>query len=198
VLEEYVAGQRFNADRPEAHVNLGSLYLLRGDAVGAEAAYRKAQAIDPAFVPAWVNLADLQRAQADEEASRQTLLAGLKVVPGDATLRHALGLSYARTGDLEAAVEELEAAATAAPESARYTFVYAIALHSAGREQESIRALEQGLERHPANREYLLTLASIHLDAGRRDDALQYLAQAAQAYPGDPEVARMLQSLRGQ
>jgi len=198
VLEEYVAGQRFNADRPEAHVNLGSLYLLRGDAAGAEAAYRKAQAIDPAFVPAWVNLADLQRAQADEEASRQTLLAGLKVVPGDATLRHALGLSYARTGDLQAAVEELEAAATAAPESARYTFVYAIALHSAGREQESIRALEQGLERHPANREYLLTLASIHLDAGRRDDALQYLAQAAQAYPGDPEVARMLQSLRGQ
>jgi len=196
-LAEYVDGQRFNADRPEAHVNLGSLYVVRGDAAGAEAAYRKALAIDPAFVPAWVNLADLQRARDDEEAARATLLAGLEVAPGDATLRHALGLSFARTGDLPAAVQELEAAARAAPESARYTFVYAIALHSAGREQEAIRVLVQGLERHPANREYLLTLASIHLDAGRRDEALQYLAQAAQAYPGDPEVARMLQSLRG-
>jgi predicted CXXCH cytochrome family protein len=197
-LAEYVAGQRFNADRPEAHVNLGTLSVLRGDAAGAEAAYRKAQAIDPAFVPAWVNLADLQRAQGDEEAARATLLAGLDAAPGDATLRHALGLSLARSGDLPAAVKELGAAARGAPDSARYTFVYAIALHSAGREQEAIRTLEQGLERHPAHREYLLTLASIHLDAGRRDDALQYLAQAAQAYPGDPEVARMLQSLRGQ
>jgi len=197
VLEEYVEGQQFNADRPEAHVNLGSLYLVRGDAVGAEAAYRKAQAIDPAFVPAWVNLADLQRAKGDEEASRATLLAGLEAVPGDATLRHSMGLSLARTGDLAAALKELEAAARTVPESARYTYVYAIALHSVGREQEAIRELEQGLERHPANREYLLTLASIHLDAGRRDEALQFLAQAAEAYPGDPEVAGMLQSLRG-
>jgi len=196
-LEEYVAGQRFNADRPEAHVNLGTLHTVRGDAAAAEAAYHKAQSIDPAFVPAWVNLADLQRARGDEEAARATLLAGLEAAPGDATLRHALGLSLARTGDLPAALKELEASARAVPESARYTYVYAIALHSAGREQEAIRELERGLERHPANREYLLTLASIHLDAGRQDEALQYLAQAAEAYPGDPEVAGMLQSLRG-
>jgi len=196
-LAEYVAGQRFNADRPEAHTSLGLLYAVRGDTATAETEYRKAQAIDPSYVPAWVNLADLQRARGDEEASRATLLEGLDAAPGDTTLRHALGLSLARTGDLPAALKELEAAARAAPQSARYTYVYAIALHSAGREQAALRELEQGLEQHPANREFLLTLASIHLDAGRRDDALQYLAQAAQAYPRDPEVTGMLQSLRG-
>jgi predicted CXXCH cytochrome family protein len=196
-IAEYVAGQRFNADRPEARVNLGSLYGVRGDMAAAEAEYRRAQAIDPAFAPAWANLADLQRAQGDEAAARQTLLDGLKAVPGHAMLRHALGLSLARTGELPAALPELEAAARAEPQSARYTYVYAIALHSAGREAAAIEELQQGLARHPANREFLLTLASIHLDAGRRDDALQYLAQAAQAYPGDPEVARLLQSLRG-
>jgi predicted CXXCH cytochrome family protein len=196
-VAEYVAGQRFNADRPEARVNLGSLYVVRGDMAAAEAEYRRAQAIDPVFVPAWANLADLQRAQGNEEAARQTLLDGLKAVPGDATLRHALGLSLARTGELQAALPELEAAARAVPQSERYTYVYAIALHSAGREAAALDELEQGLERHPANREFLLTLASIHLDAGRRDEALQYLAQAAQAYPGDPEVAGLLQSLRG-
>jgi predicted CXXCH cytochrome family protein len=196
-LAEYIAGQRFNADRPEAHTSLGLLYAVRGDTAAAETEYRKSQAIDPSYVPAWVNLADLQRALGDEQASRATLLEGLDAAPGETSLRHALGLSLARTGDLPAALKELEAAARAAPQSARYTYVYAIALHSAGREQAALRELEQGLERHPANREFLLTLASIHLDAGRRDDALQYLAQAAQAYPGDPEITGMLQSLRG-
>ncbi len=196
-LGEFIAGQRFNADRPEARVSLGSLHAVRGDGTAAEAEYRKALSIDPSFHPAWVNLADLQRAQGNEEASRATLQAGLAAVPGDATLRHALGLSLARSGELPAALKELEAAARGAPESARYTYVYAIALHSAGREQAAISELERGLAQHPANREYLMTLASIHLDAGRQDEALQYLAQVAQAYPGDPDVARMLQSLRG-
>jgi hypothetical protein len=37
-LAEYVAAQRFNADRPESHVNLGLLYMAQQRPVDAEAA----------------------------------------------------------------------------------------------------------------------------------------------------------------
>ena len=41
-LDEYIAGQRFNAERPEAQVNLANLYLARGKVSEAEAALLKA------------------------------------------------------------------------------------------------------------------------------------------------------------
>ena len=197
-LAEFVAGQAFNADRPEAHASLGSLHAARGDAATAEAEYRSALDIDPSFVPAWVNLADLQRTLGNEDAARRTLRDGLEASPGDAMLRHSLGLSLVRSGDLPAALPELEVAARTAPESARYTYVYAIALHSAGRLDAAVRVLQDGLERHPANRDFLMALVSMHAEAGRRDQAMEYVTELVMAYPGDREVARMLQSLRGQ
>ena len=46
-VEEYVAAQRLNADRPEARVNLGNLYAQQGQAAAAEAEYLAARALDP-------------------------------------------------------------------------------------------------------------------------------------------------------
>ncbi len=42
VFGKYIALQRANADRPEAHINLGLFYSERRDAVKAEAEYRAA------------------------------------------------------------------------------------------------------------------------------------------------------------
>ena len=54
--EEYVASQRYNADRAEARVNLGTFYANRGDAAKAEKEIKAAIGLDPFFVPAYVNL----------------------------------------------------------------------------------------------------------------------------------------------
>ncbi len=195
-LEEYVAAQRFNADRPEAHGNLGSLHAVRGDAAAAEAEYRAALAIDPLFVPAWVNLADLLRTTGRETEAATTLREGIAVASGNAELHHSLGLSLVRSGETNAALVELEIAARAAPDIARYPYVYAIALHSTGRGEAAIKVLDEALARHPANREMLTALVTINLEAGRKDDALQYLAKLVEAYPNDPEVSQLLQSMR--
>ena len=195
-LEEYVAAQRFNADRPEAHGNLGSLHAVRSDVVAAEAEYRAALAIDPLFVPARVNLADLLRAAGRETEAAATLREGIAVAPGSAELHHALGLSLVRSGETNAALAELETAARAAPEVARYPYVYAIALHSTGRAEAAIKVLDEALVRHPVNREMLTALVTINLEAGRKDEALQYVAKLVEAYPNDPEVSQLLQSMR--
>jgi Flp pilus assembly protein TadD len=72
-LDEYVAAQRFNADCPEAQAALGTLYAVRGRDAEAAAAYRRAPALDPTFVQAAINLADLQRALAREGEAERTL-----------------------------------------------------------------------------------------------------------------------------
>jgi HEAT repeat protein len=41
-LAEYIAAERFNADRPESHVNLGLLYAAQGRVAEAEAALQAA------------------------------------------------------------------------------------------------------------------------------------------------------------
>jgi predicted CXXCH cytochrome family protein len=195
-LAEYVDAQNFNADRPEAHGNLGLLYAVRGDAAAAESEYRAALGIDPGFVGGWVNLADLLRATGREAEATASLREGLKALPGDPAMRHALGLSLVRSGDSAAALKELEAAAKAAPDNARYAYVYAIALYSAGKVDPALAVLDATLKRQPTNHDVLLALSSINLEAGRREDALQYIARLIEAYPNDPQAAQLLQSMR--
>ncbi len=125
--DEYVAGERFNADRPEDRTNLGGFFAERGRYQEAEAQFRSALALDPGFVPAWVNLADLMRLRDREADAASVLREGLGHAPLDATLHHALGLSLVRQGQRAAALEELERATELAPDNPRFAYVYGVA-----------------------------------------------------------------------
>ena len=50
-LEEYIASQRSNADRPEAHHNLGILFMELGLPGEAETEFKKALELDPTSSP---------------------------------------------------------------------------------------------------------------------------------------------------
>lgn len=192
---DYVAAQRSNADRPEARTNLGTFLAARGRAAEAEAELRAAIALDRRFVPAYVNLADLHRAEGREPDARKVLEAGLAAVPGSALLRHALGLALVRAGRTAEAVAELERAADLAPGDARIVYTYAVGLHSTGRAREAIGVLEQALARHPSDREVLLALATFHRDLGERDRAARYAHELVAVFPDDPEVRRLARQL---
>jgi Flp pilus assembly protein TadD len=129
-LSEYRAVQEEMADRPEARLNLGWLTAVRGDLAGAEAAYRGALRLDPAYAPAFVNLADLYREESREGDGEALLRQGLRAAPDDAGLHHSLGLLLIRTGRLGAALPELARAVELAPGEARYAYVYEAAIQS--------------------------------------------------------------------
>jgi len=93
---EYIETQRYNADRAEARVNFGTFYAYRGDAAQAEAEINTAIALDPDFVPAYVNLADLYRAMGRDADGERSLREGLDIVPGHASLHDALGLALGK------------------------------------------------------------------------------------------------------
>ncbi|MCK6370524.1 MAG: tetratricopeptide repeat protein, partial [Gammaproteobacteria bacterium] len=144
-LEEWVAGQRFNADRPEALTNLGTLALERGAPRQAVFAFRRALALDPSFTQAAVNLADLHRAGGDEVSAERVLRRALERNPDDAAARHALGLSLVRQGRSNDALAELRRAYQLAPEAARFAFVYAVALHDTGQPAAAIATLREAI-----------------------------------------------------
>ena len=171
---EYVASQRYNADRAEARVNLGTFYANRGEAAKAEEEIKAAIGLDPRFVPAYVNLADLYRARGRDAEGERILRDGLKVAPKSAMLHHALGLALVRLKRADAALGELERATILEPGNARFAYVYAVALHSSGRAAAAIARLEKALVAHPNDRDILQALASFHEARGEGMEAKKY------------------------
>jgi predicted CXXCH cytochrome family protein len=125
---EFIAAERFNADRPEHRTNLGGFLAERGETLAAEAEYQAALKLDPRFVPAWANFADLRRLQGREAEAEATLRDGLKLTPDAAALHHALGLSLVRQQRKAEALRELERATELEPGNPRYKYVYDIAV----------------------------------------------------------------------
>jgi predicted CXXCH cytochrome family protein len=181
-IEEYVAAQRSQSDRPEALSNLGALYLEIGRGAEAEAAFARALALDPTFAPAAVNLADLYRQAGrdpdGEAVLRRTLGTGSR--PSLAIVHHALGLLLVRAGRGAEALRELARAAELGPDDPRLGYVLALALRHAGRDEEARRALVAVIERHPYHPESLRALVDVERDEGRPDDARRHAARLAE------------------
>jgi tetratricopeptide (TPR) repeat protein len=151
-LAEYRAAQLTNAERPESHLNLGTLHAERGAWVEAEQAYQIALSIDPSFVPAYVNLADLERLRGRDDAGERHLRQALEIAPNDGDVHHALGLLLVRRRQLQAAIAELERAAELRPELPRYAYVLAVALSDVGQTDRALVVLRAAHERHPGDR----------------------------------------------
>jgi predicted CXXCH cytochrome family protein len=171
---EYVASQRYNADRAEARVNLGTFYANRGDAVKAEAEIKAAIGLNRRFIPAYVNLADLYRTVGRDAEGERILRDGLKITPRSALLHHALGLALVRLKRGDDALDELERATILEPANARFSYVYAVALHSTGKSEAAIARLEKTSAAHPNNRDILEALVSFHQARGASAAAREY------------------------
>ena len=182
-LDEYRQAQQRDADQPESHVNLGVLHAQLGETEQAEAAYRRAIAVGPWFLPAYVNLADALASRGRDADAERVLREGLAQEPGSPMLLHALGLALVRGGRSAQALAALEAAASSAPEEPRFAYVLGVALFSQGSSERAIEILQTAHERWPDDRSILLALATMHRDMGKLDEALRH--------------ARRLESLAG-
>jgi tetratricopeptide (TPR) repeat protein len=196
-LAEYVESQHVDADRAEAHLNLGSLYAVRGDLGKAEAEYRTALALTPAIGGAWANLADLYRSQGRDDEAEKVLRRGLAAAPRDPGVHHALGLTLVRRRRMPEALQELRKAAELPPERARYDYVYGVALDSVGQTARALEVLASAHARHSGNREILEALASFSAKAGNRRAAVAYAEKLVALDPENTESRRLLDTLSG-
>ena len=173
-IENYIASQSVNADRPEAQANLGELYARMGDFKQAESAYQNAIALDAEFLSAYVNLADIYRAQNNEEQSLFYLNKAINIQPDSGPAHHSLGLYYVRQQNLPAAIKHLQKSAELESGNARFNYIYAVALDAQGNTEHSIKILEQTQQQHPTDRDVLYALVAYHQKLGQSQKAKHY------------------------
>jgi Flp pilus assembly protein TadD len=174
---EYVATQRYNADRAEARVNLGTFLVERGDAAGAITELQMAIRMEPSSIPAYVNLADVYRALARDPDGERVLRDGLTSAPKSGVLHFALGLALTRLNRGDTALREFARAAGLEPGNARFAYVHAIALHSAGKVDSAIAGLKSALVVHPGNGDMLAALVKFYEARGDSVQAQRYANQ---------------------
>jgi tetratricopeptide (TPR) repeat protein len=195
-LSEYVSAQKLNADRPEAHLNLGDVFARQGRAQEAQDQYQQAIRLWPGFAPAYINLADLSRARQQDDVAERWLTAGAKVAPWNADVLFALGLLRTRQHRSAESVQLLQEAAVLAPANAHYAYVYGVDLYSTGKTTQALEVLRQAHERFPGNRELLLGLASLAADSGDTPAARSYAERFVDMAPADPRGRQMLQQMQ--
>ncbi|CAA0114573.1 TPR repeat-containing protein YrrB [Halioglobus japonicus] len=197
LFDEYVSVLSQDADMPGVQLQLGIFFVTRGDLQAAEAAYREALYLNRQMIPAYLNLADLLRAQGKDDEARKLLLQALEVAPENGNTLHALGLLETRSGEAEAALQYLQQAAELETQGTRHRFVYGIALHDLGQPANAIVQLQALLRSVPQSEEVLLALTNYCAELGQRDNALRYAKTLTQIAPGNRNYQQLYQSLSG-
>ena len=193
--DEYVAAERFNADRPESRLNLSLLYAAQRRYDDAERELRAALDIEPRFVPGLVNLADLYRVMDRDADAERALRSAVTIDSGSAAAHHALGLFLVRQKRIAQSLPELALAARLAPETARYGNVYGLALDAAGRRDEADAVLARVVDRHPFDRDALSLLVKHRLDRHDSAGALTYARRLAALEPANEEIQVLVRRL---
>ncbi len=196
VISELIDSEMAVADRPEDHVNLALLYVQMSRTSDAESELYTALRLDPGYVPAMVNLADLYRLQNRDDMGQQWLQKAVAAAPNAAEPIHALGLLKVRQKQYQEALGMLARAALLQPDNTRYSYVYAVALNSTGQTDKAITILQQAHERRPADRQVLTGLIAFERDKGNLASAIAYAQQLVQLTPNDPDAKEMLAELQ--
>ena len=184
-LAEYETWQKSQADRPESHFALGTVYQSLGRLREAERAYRMALEAEPRLVAASINLADLLRPLNRDTEAETVLERALSLEPASAEVHYALGLLRVRQGRYGKAMDLLGEAVRLRPDSARYAYVFAVALHSSGTVEPALTVLREAHRRHPADRDLLLALVTMNRDQGALESALVYVRKWLEVAPRD-------------
>ncbi|WP_455366402.1 multiheme c-type cytochrome, partial [Kaarinaea lacus] len=197
-LNEYIAAQQYNTDRPEGRVNLGTIYIALNQPDKAEQYLKSALDIGAALAQPYVNLADLYRIQQRDKEGEAILRLGVKQSENPAPIHHALGLLLVREKRVDEALKELEKATQLAPEEARYGYVYGVALQSVKGNAAAIEYLKKAHQRHPADLNILFGLASFSLENGDLKAAADYANQLLILAPQHQGAQQLLDALERQ
>jgi len=177
---EFVETQRYNADRVEARVALGTFFADRGNAAAAESELQSAIRLAPSSVPAYVNLADVYRLLGRDAEGESILRTGLSHAPRSGALHYALGLVLTRLKRSDTALNEFSRAAGLEPGNARFAYVNAIALHSSGKIDAAIEQLRSALAIHQTDGDIISALADFYRQRGDSAQAMHYSARLQQ------------------
>lgn len=166
----------YSADFPEARLNLGGIAAYKNDFETARQHFEKAIAMDPAFIPAYHNLAILHGRNGQNRDAANILRKGLTHNPEAQNLRYALGLTLAHLGEYAQATEALEMVAPHQPNNARLFFNLAQLYEMTGNSKAET-AFTQAAQLDPNTPQHLIYLFRWQQRNGKTDAALRTARQ---------------------
>jgi tetratricopeptide (TPR) repeat protein len=194
-LAEYTDSLEAAGDLPSSHLNLGALAAQRGDTDAALRGYATALRLDPRFLPASMNLANLYNQLGRNADSEGVLRKAITYAPDEAELHYSLGLLLAEQNRLDEAAVELAAAAARMPERARFRYNHALALQQLGRRLEAGEELREALRLDPDDPDIVRALTIFYIQQNDPKRALPHARALAELTPGDPRARQLLQRI---
>jgi Flp pilus assembly protein TadD len=149
----------------------------------------------PYFVPAYANLADLERQLGRDAEAVQWLRQAVELAPDEPLVRHALGLALHRVGERSEGLEQLTRAAQDGPNQPRLVLAWALALDAADRRSEAIAALAAAVDRGVSSGDIQHALVALLRDQGEMERARTRAQAWQRSYPDDPRPAAILAEL---
>lgn len=153
---------------------MAKILVTQGKESEAEFVLKKIIQDYPSFLPAYVELAEMDLRNHEEDAAIACLNRALERSPKDPVLLNDMGMCLLLKKQYAKAAEPFRLAAAAAPENARYRANLAVALGMQGNYDEALSLYEQVLPRAEAH----YNMAVICAARKDRDRAEQEFAQA--------------------
>jgi tetratricopeptide (TPR) repeat protein len=197
-IAAYRAVQHAQADQPEAHQNLGSLAVSLADVAAAEQSYRRAIALDSAFLPAYLSLATLHNRLGRNAEAELVLRQALRRAPDDGELHYSLGLLLAEMQRMPEAATELGTAAATWPDRARVHYNHGLALQATGRMAEAEAALQRAYDLAPDDPAYVTGLVFLYRATRGWDRAVSYAQRLVALLPDEAGARQLLREIEAE
>jgi tetratricopeptide (TPR) repeat protein len=174
---------------PLAHLALGRTLEAKGDAAGAEEAYRAATVREPSAPEGWLALGRFLLARGRAKEAATPLERAVKLDPSDLEARRALGESRLLAGQPSAARADIDFVLMAAPRDAGAYTLLSAAWLAEGQPAEARRAAERAVDLAPRSAAARLAAAKASLASGDRPAARKHAARALRSGAGGDAAA---------
>ena len=196
LLNEHRAQMTASEDMASGQAAIANFALASGKPADAIASLKRALKIEPNYLPAHLNLADIYRSQHQPVLEKQHLDKAIALDPDNAAAQHAYGLFLIRQKQTQNALAYLRRATEVEPTQVRFFYVYAVALDSVMQTQQAIETLQQANQRWPNHYNILLALVEYLEKSQREKESWPYLSTLSAIAPNDPAIKGRVERLR--
>ncbi len=201
VMREYERSQMQAAYDPGAWVNMG---VVHGAASGgdpnaldhAERDYKNALRLDPTFVPAKINLANLYSQQQRNADAEKLLREVVRDHPEYGEAQYSLGLLLGESPERAKEARDWLGRAAALLKRPRVYYNYALALQHAEQFTDAEVQLIRANELDPNDMDILYDLAICSMQVGKPQRAAEYAQQMLGVNPSDRRAIEILAKLQ--
>jgi predicted CXXCH cytochrome family protein len=188
--QEYFDSQNINADRAPALVNLAGFAIRELRMQEAEEYLVSAIHLEPYYIPASMNLADLYRMTNREQEAGTALLTALKNNPDNAEVNMSYALWLVRAKQMDNAMKYLQQAAKSG-NNPHFNYIYALALNQQGKTLDALKELDRAAAMPAYNRDVRIAQIEFSAQINRNDLAKKYLDEWRKLDPDDPAISQM-------